>query len=86
LHSVSTDSFFQRDSPEFVVRFVETENIRKVREAKGYPIPPAISERFTHERLAVLSRFLVFGGTFELVIVGEYGLPYVLGRDAEIEF
>ena len=68
------------------MRFIETEDIRKVREGKGYPISPVISERFGHKGLAVLSRFLVFGGTFELVIVDEYGLPYVLGRDAEIDF
>ena len=66
--------------------FIETEDIRKIRERKGYPIPPAISEPFRHKGLALLSRFLVFAGAFDLVIVGEYGLPYVLGRDAEIEF
>ena len=66
--------------------FIETEDIRKVREGKSYPISPAISERFGHKGLAVLLCFLVFAGTFELVIVGEYGLPYVLGRDAEIDF
>jgi hypothetical protein len=58
--SVAADNFFQRDSSELVVRFIETENIRKVRERKADPISAAVSVCFSHESLAVLSRFLVF--------------------------
>jgi hypothetical protein len=86
LRSVSTDGLFQRDSPEFVVSFIETEDIRKVREGKRYPISPAISERFSHKGLAVLSRFLVFTRAFDRVVVDEYRLPYVQVCDGEIEF
>lgn len=66
--------------------FIETEDIRKVREGKADPISAAAPECFSHEGLALLSRFLVFAGTFELVIVSEDGLPYLLGCYAEIDF
>ena len=48
-------------------------------------LPPSLNVLVTRA-WPCCCRFLVFAGTFELVIVGEYGLPYVLGRDAEIDF
>ena len=68
------------------MRFIETEDIGKIRERKGYPISPAASEPFCHKGLTVSLGFLVFAGAFDLVVVGKYGLPYVERGNAKIEF
>jgi hypothetical protein len=68
------------------VRFIEAENIGQIGKRKVYPVSPAISERFCHKGLAVSLGFLVFAGAFDLVVVGKYGLPYVEGGNAKVEF
>ena len=45
--------------------FIETEDIGKIGERKGYPVSPAASEPFCHKGLTVSLGFLVFAGAFD---------------------